>query len=147
MCVNSDINRGSYQMNDINPTRAKRALICFGLTILAISPLIPDGNMIIPRITPLVQNILHVPVFAILSVLLFLIFSEYQVDLLKNIVLIVLISQTLSILTESIQLFIPGRCSSFGDIGSNFIGMSTGIFIVLGMKKIRSAIAGSLFHF
>jgi VanZ family protein len=134
-------------MNGINPANTKRALICFGLTILAVSPLIPDGNMIIPRITPLVQNILHVPVFAILSVLLFLIFSDYRIDPLKSIVLVILISQTLSILTESIQLFIPGRCPSFGDIGSNFIGMSSGIFLVLGMKKIRSAIAGSLFHF
>ena len=145
MCVNSDINRGSYQMNDINPTRAKRALICFCLTILAVSPLIPDGNTIIPRITPLVQNILHVPVFAILSVLLFLIFSEYRIDPLKSIILIILISQTLSILTESIQLFIPGRCPSFGDLGSNFIGMCGGIFLVFGMKKIKSAIDGSLF--
>ena len=147
MCVNSDINRGSFQMNGINPTKAKRAFICFCLTILAVSPLVPDGNMIIPRITPLVQNILHVPVFAILSVLLFLIFSEYRIDPLKSIVLIILISQTLSILTESIQLFMPGRCPSLSDIGSNFIGMSSGIFLVLGMKKIRSAIAGSLFHF
>ena len=108
-------------MNRINTSTAKRVLICFCLTAIALYPLIPDGNAVIPRIPPPVQNMLHVPVFAILSMLLFLVFCEFQIDRLRSILLVILISQTVSILTESIQLFIPGRCPSFGDMGYNFI--------------------------
>jgi VanZ family protein len=113
--------------------------------LLAISPLIPDGNKIIPRITPQVQNILHVPVFAMLSIMLFLIFCDYQMDRLKSIILVILISQAVSIFTESIQLFIPDRCPSFKDIRSNFIGTSIGVFFIFGMNIIKTAKSRSFF--
>lgn len=132
-------------MTRINGTTAKRAVIFLFFTLLAVSPLIPDGNWIIPRITPVVQNILHVPVFAILSITIFLIFSEYRIDLFKSIVFVILISQAVSIFTESIQLFIPGRCPSFRDISSNFIGTFIGVSLIFGMVKIKTAIGRSFF--
>ena len=107
--------------------------------MLAVSPLVPDGNGIIPRITPSVQNVLHVPVFAILSIMLFLIFSDYRIGRLKNIVLVILISQSVSIITESIQLFIPGRCPSFGDVRSNFFGTFIGLIFIFGIMVIKAS--------
>ena len=87
-------------MQSIRKIKYKRIIQFFCLTTLAISPLIPDSNFIIPRIDPLIQNILHIPVFAGLSILLFLILIEYRVSQSKSITLIASILLILSILTE-----------------------------------------------
>ena len=101
------------------------------LMILATS-LIPmdreiEGLNLIINIKPHIQNFLHIPVYALLAILWFRLFDQYQTDQRKSLYLVLMITIGFGIINEWIQFFIPGRYLSLSDMIFNTIGVICGI--------------------
>jgi VanZ family protein len=101
-------------------------LITYVLLLLGTS-LIPmdqeiDGLNFIIGLQPSIQNLLHIPAYAILSILLLQVLG-------KRLLLVIVVTIAFGIVNELIQLAIPGRCFGLLDIGLNTIGALVGIFL------------------
>lgn len=83
------------------------------------------------NLKPTVQNLLHIPVFAILSVLYLQVIKNYRPVNWKNISLILICSGGFGVLNEIIQVFIPGRYAGLTDIILNLTGSILGVLVYL----------------
>ena len=98
------------------------------------------GFYFLINLKPTVQNLLHIPVFAILSVLYLQILTNYRPVDLKKALLALIYSGGFGVLNEIIQIFIPGRYAGLTDISLNFFGSMLGILVFLFVANSRPGI-------
>jgi len=88
---------------------------------------------------PSLQNLLHIPMFL---VFVFLFHMAYPIVLARRstgMVLVLGAGALLAVLTEAIQILVPGRYPSLGDITLNLVGAALGGLILLRLRNRRVA--------
>lgn len=127
---------------------SKITILTIYMLLILTTSLIPmdrsvEGLNFIIDINPTMQNILHVPAFAILSILWLQVLKQ-QRNAGKGILFVLLMSAGFGILNELIQLSIPGRYPSVIDICFNTIGALCGVLLYLIFE--RNAVLSSQRH-
>ncbi len=89
------------------------------------------------------RNLMHVPLYGILGVLLIRALSSF-VALLPAFVMTLFIGVSISCADEYVQSFTPGRTVSLGDIGLDLIGICLAIVLVHKMRKIMIGGCGNV---
>lgn len=95
------------------------------------------GFQFLIDLKPTVQNLLHIPVYAILSILFLQVTKNYQLEGWKKIALVFICAGGFGVLNEVVQIFIPGRYAGLTDMGLNFIGAILGVFIYTSVEKSK----------
>ena len=89
------------------------------------------------RINPSLQNLLHIPVYALLAILWFISFSHVKYSIKMISLFSFLISLTYGVVDEVHQVLIPGRYFSLSDILLDFIGVVLGCLLAIFLWKGR----------
>ena len=101
-------------------------LITYMLLILATSVIPMDheiqGINFIIGLKPTIQNLLHIPAYAILSILCLGLLKSYKIRRSTRIWLVVVTAVGFGVLNESVQMVIPGRYAGILDMGLNTVG-------------------------
>ena len=92
------------------------------------------GLEFVMKIDPGLQNLLHIPVYALLAFLWFKSFSHSKYSIKIIVLLSFLIALAYGIVNEFYQLLIPGRYFSLSDILFNFIGVFLGCLLVIFLR-------------
>ena len=121
------------------------ALLGAYVLVILMTSLIPmdreiKGLNFIIGIKPIIQNSLHVPVFALLAVLSLQILSIYQINGWKRLLLVLLFAVGFGLLNEFMQLAVPGRYPSVIDMGLNTVGVFVGAFIYFFIERNGSGL-------
>ena len=121
-------------METCKPSKPKIALaIVFMLLLLATSVIPMDrqitGLQFIIDLKPTIQNLLHIPAYAVLSIIYLQIFKNYRLKRWQRNFLALLCSAIFGILNEAIQFAIPGRYAGLIDLGLNLVGAILGVII------------------
>jgi glycopeptide antibiotics resistance protein len=129
-------------MESCKPSNRKIAVAVVYMSLILMTSVIPmdrdiEGLRFLIELKPLVQNLLHIPMFAILAILWLQISKQYEIEGKKRIVLILLLSFGFGILNELIQLTIPGRYAGILDMGLNTIGVLCGIALYVLLEKSK----------
>jgi VanZ family protein len=85
-----------------------------------------------------IQNLLHVPMYFIMSFFLLLIFRKLLSEPWKRNLLVLLVVCFLGLITEIIQIPVPGRYGRLTDILLNFAGALAGIIVFGLVEKSKS---------
>ncbi|MBW1793374.1 MAG: VanZ family protein [Deltaproteobacteria bacterium] len=114
-------------------------LITYMLLILATS-LIPmdreiKGLQFVIGLKPTIQNLLHIPAYAILSILCLGLLKSCKIRRSTRIWLVVVSVVGFGILNEFIQMVIPGRYAGVMDMGLNTVGSILGIILYYKLEK------------
>jgi len=115
---------------------ASYTLLLLGASLIPMDQEIEGLNFII-GLEPSIQNLLHIPAYAILSILLLQVLG-------KRLLLVIVGTIVFGIVNELIQLAIPGRYPGLLDIGLNTIGALVGIFLFRTFE--RSVLFSPLRH-
>jgi len=83
----------------------------------------------------IIQNMLHIPLFAILAFLWMSFFRKRQINYKKAVLYTCLITFLISNLDELYQLFVPERDASFLDLFLDMIGLLLGVVIYTVTNK------------
>ena len=102
-----------------------------------------DERKSIIQFSEIIQNLLHIPMFAILSILIFQISKNYYMGNRKASIVTFTLCFTFGLLNELIQTFIPGRFGGLMDIVLNSVGSLIGIIVYLSVEKNKP---GSLYR-
>ena len=117
-------------------------LLIYILLLLASSAIPMDrdiqGLQFIIDLKPTIQNLLHIPAYTLLSILFLQIFQNYKIDGWRRNVLVLLGAGLIGILSEIIQIAVPGRYGGLMDIGLNFIGVIAGILIYSYVERNKA---------
>jgi glycopeptide antibiotics resistance protein len=129
-------------MEPCRPGKLKIAItICYMILLLASSAIPMDrpikGLQFIIDLKPTIQNLLHIPMFAILAVLFLQILKNYQVEGWKRNLWILLCAVCFGVINEVIQIAVPGRYAGITDIVLNLIGAIVGILIYSLVEKSK----------
>jgi len=89
------------------------------------------GLQFFVNFNPTIQNLLHIPAYAILSFLLLDISKEYQALKRRKILGVFGFCCFFGALNEIIQMAIPGRFGALTDVALNITGTCLGILIYL----------------
>lgn len=108
------------------------------MLIILMSSLMPMDQKslaipIITRIRPELQNLLHIPAFAVLAVLWLDFLKTHQ----RKILIVVVVSISFGTFNELIQFVVPGRYPSAIDAGFNTIGVFGGIIFFPPLSRLR----------
>ena len=130
-------------MEACKPSKTKIFFTCGYITMILLSSLIPmDENIRTFRflldLKPTIQNLLHIPAFAILAILCMQILSYFSMDKVRKVALVFGFSIAFGILNELIQAWVPGRYPGLLDIGLNCIGAMLGIFLFVMAERRHS---------
>ena len=125
------------------PSGKKIVILWFYMLLILSTSLIPmdreiEGFGIIMEITPFVQNLLHAPVFALLSVLWLQIMNVYQIRNRRKFILVFIIGVGFGLLNELIQGMVPGRYPSIFDMGINVVGVVMGMWLFRWIENSES---------
>lgn len=101
-------------------------LLGSSLVPMPVSPSEGDTSFVLE---PSVQNLLHIPAFAVLLLLLASLFKDKPAQRFHSMAMIAGIAFVVGIVMELIQIPVPGRYTSFLDIALNCIGIITGIAV------------------
>ena len=93
------------------------------------------GLQFVIDLKPTIQNLLHIPVYMVLAVLFLQVLTKYQIHGLKRSIVVLLGAGLIGILSEIIQVAVPGRYGGLTDIGLNFVGTIVGILIYNHIEK------------
>ena len=115
------------------PSGKKIVILWIYMLLILSTSLIPmdreiEGFGMIMEITPFVQNLLHAPVFALLSVLWVQIMNVHQIRNRRKYILVFIIGVGFGLLNELIQGVVPGRYPSIFDMGINVVGVVMGMW-------------------
>ena len=88
-----------------------------------------EGLEFVISIKPTVQNLLHIPVYTLLAILWLQVLQPYEISASKKLVLAIVLSSLIGILTEFIQIAVPGRYPSLLDTTFNVMGSGLGIVL------------------
>jgi glycopeptide antibiotics resistance protein len=127
------------------------AIACFIYTAMVLaSSLVPMSGSIgrfsvEMGLTPSVQNIFHIPMFAVLTILWLQFFKAKALRSLYKHILVIAAASLFGIVNELIQTFIPGRYAGVTDLSLNLVGIVLGtlIFIIAGkLRQTQSGVEG-----
>jgi glycopeptide antibiotics resistance protein len=129
-------------METCRPSKYKVVLTLSYMFLLLVSSSIPmdrpiKGLQFIIELKPTIQNLLHIPMFAILAVLFLQILRNYYFAGWKRNSWVLLSSVCFGIINEAIQIVIPGRYGGLTDIVLNLIGAIVGILLYTFAEKSR----------
>ena len=129
-------------MESCRPSKPKLALTLIYMILLLASSGIPmdkpiKGIQFIIDLKPTIQNLLHIPMFAILAVLFLQILRNYQFEGWKRNFWVLICTVCFGIINEVIQIAVPGRYAGITDIVLNLIGAFVGIIIYSLVEKPR----------
>jgi VanZ family protein len=96
-----------------------------------------QGLQFIIDLKPTVQNLLHIPAYMVLAILFLQIFQNYQIEGWRRNVLVLMGAGLVGILSEIIQIAVPGRYGGLADMGLNVIGTLAGILIYSHVEKTK----------
>ena len=122
------------------PSKPKIVITAIYMLFMLTTSLIPMDRQVyglnfIIEFKSYIQNILHIPLYAVLSILFLQLFKNYYPNISKRIVLIFVCCGGFGILNEIIQSVIPGRYGGVGDIILNLIGAMIGILIFTFVER------------
>jgi VanZ family protein len=122
------------------PAKWEMVATAIYMLLILISSIIPmdreiKGFQFLFSLKPGLQNLLHVPVFAFLSVLWFRIMRCFKIEYWLKIIYIIIITCGYGVINEMVQMFIPGRYASLIDLCLNSIGSVFGIFLYVFIEK------------
>ena len=129
-------------MDTCRPSNSKIFVVLIYMLLLLASSAIPmdreiRGLQLVIDLKPTIQNLLHIPMYIVLSILFFQILQNYQIEVWKGNILVFLGSGCFGIINEIIQIFVPGRYAGLTDIGLNLFGVLIGILIYNYVGKIK----------
>ena len=115
------------------------------MLLLLTSSMIPmdrqiKGLQFVIALKPAIQNLLHIPMFAILSFLFLLILQPFQIEIWKRNVIVLLSSGLFGLINEIIQISVPGRYGGLTDIMLNLAGAILGIIVFGLVEKSKSGL-------
>jgi len=120
----------------VNRARIAAVLYAVALTIVS---LLPSGRDTLggwdSHLTPTIQNVLHVPAYTGLLVLVCLAFKSPPGASLTRLFVIALLCGGFGVVLEIAQLFVPGRTGSVIDILLNLTGIALGAAIALSWRR------------
>jgi len=119
--------------NTCRPSNPKIAITVSYIILILLSSAFPDYDIIPSRI----QNLMHIPAYLILTILLLQLLKNFRIGGWKRIVFALIISMIVGLIGEMIQSFIPSRFPSGSDIFRNFIGTVFGIFFFFILEKTK----------
>ena len=128
-------------MRTCKPSKPKIAFTIGYMSLILATSLVPgfeiSDSESISIARQIIQNLLHIPMFAILSILFLQIARNFDIGRWKAGSLTFVFCGIFGLLNEIIQLFIPGRFGGLMDIGLNSIGALIGILIYFLVEKSR----------
>ena len=129
-------------METCRPSNKKIALVAFYTLLLLASSLIPmdrdvKGLQFVIDLKPAIQNLLHIPMYVILSILFLQILQNYQIEGWKANIMVILGTGFFGVINEVIQVVVPGRYGGVTDIGLNLVGTLVGVLIYHLVGKIK----------
>ena len=128
-------------MRTCKPSKPKIAFTIGYMSLILATSLVPgfeiSDSESISIARQVIQNLLHIPIFAILSILFLQIARNYDIGRWKAGSLAFVFCGIFGLLNEIIQIFIPGRFGGLMDIGLNSIGALIGILIYFSVEKSR----------
>ena len=110
-----------------------------GLFVLSSIPDNGDGGYITGFITPIIQNLLHIPVYGLLALLWIFTLRAYGSSEHRSILLAILLSAAYGGIMEFWQFWIPGRFASLMDFFLNVTGILLFVWIYQRVKVMRTA--------
>ena len=130
-------------MINCRPNAIKIILTSIYMLLLLASSVIPmdrqiKGFQFVIAFKPAIQNLLHIPMFAILSFLFLLILQTFQIEIWKRNVIVLLSSGLFGLINEIIQIPVPGRYGGLTDIVLNLAGAILGIVVFGLVEKSKS---------
>ena len=132
-------------MNTCRPSNTKIALTLSYMLLLLASSAIPmdrqvRGLKFIINLKPTIQNILHMPMYAVLAILFLQISQNYQLKSWKRNLVVLLVSGCFGLVNEIIQIAVPGRFGGLIDVGLNLIGAIIGMLTYILVEKSKTGI-------
>ena len=132
-------------MEACKPSKTKIFLTCGYSILILLSSLIPmDANIRTFRflldLKPTIQNLLHIPAFAILSILCLQVLSYSSMVRTRKLALVLVFSVVFGILNELVQFAIPGRYPGSLDIMLNSVGSALGMLVYLAAESRQSGL-------
>lgn len=129
-------------MEKCRPSNKKIALSLSYVILILASSLIPmdrdiTGLQFIIDLKPTIQNLLHIPIYAVLAILFLQILQNYRIEGRKADLTVFLAAGFFGVLNEVIQMVVPGRYAGLTDMGLNLIGALIGICIYHLVGKFR----------
>ena len=116
-------------------------LILMGLIFIS-SSISMDGESehfkFLMGLTPTVQNLLHIPLFGLLSYLWLNALTKNGCLGKKKLIITIIITLGYGLLDEFHQTFVPGRYGSLTDMLLNIVGIITGTVIYLQLQCRRN---------
>jgi glycopeptide antibiotics resistance protein len=122
------------------PSKRKISLLLVYILFLLGTSLVPmdrkiEGLQFLLALKPALQNLLHIPLFMLLSILWLQVLQNYKPLLRSRIILALILSCFIGIFTEYIQIFVPGRYPSVIDMGFNTLGAMLGIAFYAKLER------------
>ena len=122
------------------PSKRKISLLLVYILFLLVTSLVPMdreivGLLFLLALKPALQNLLHIPLFMLLSILLLQVLQNNKPLLRSRILLSLILSCFIGIFNEYIQIFVPGRYPSIIDMGFNTLGAILGIALYAKLER------------
>ncbi len=89
-----------------------------------------NKNDLILKLDPIIRKCAHCIIYSVLSILVYLLLKEYNLDVKKLILFTFLICILYSISDEVHQLFVSGRSAEVRDVIIDGIGITIGILVL-----------------
>ena len=129
-------------MNTCKPTSRRIVFALIYMSLVLVSSLIPMDRQIrglefIIGMKPAIQNLLHVPMYFVLSIFLLQILPKSRFGTWKRYFLVLVIAALFGIVNEIIQITVPGRYGGTVDMMLNFAGALLGIVFFSLVEKSR----------
>jgi glycopeptide antibiotics resistance protein len=130
-------------MNNCKPRSGKKILAFIYMLLLSGSSFIPMDRQIrglefIIDLKPTIQNLLHIPMYFVLSVFWLQIFPKLKFGKWKRYCLVLLVAGVFGIINEVIQTAVPGRYAGVTDILLNLVGSVGGMIFFGLVEKSKS---------
>jgi hypothetical protein len=101
------------------------------------------GFAFIGRIPSELQSGLHVPMFFGLTLIVLVFLKRFEKCERNQILFAFVLANYVGILNEGLQMLIPGRNASLGDVGLNLAGTLLGLVFYFGIRKWKSVNRGN----
>ena len=132
-------------MKSCSPYNKKIILLLVYMLLVVFLSAIPmdreiRGLQFIIEMKPLIQSLMHVPFYAVLSILWLQVLKMHQITGRKCLIMGFISAVGFGILIEFIQIAVPGRYPSFIDMGLNTVGALVGLLLYLVIEKSGTGI-------
>jgi VanZ family protein len=123
------------------PSPWKFVLVAAYMALIAFLSLVPMDEVVVPEqppdfVGPLLQNLMHIPAYAALSIILAQVFAQYGRKGAGLIVPALLISVAFGAANEAGQALIPGRYPSLWDGLANLLGAGLGALVYTAAERL-----------